>query len=227
MRTKALLIGDVRFQYKYGFYFIYLVFTLIYISLLYALPDTWRDQAAVLMIFSDPAAMGLYFMGAIVLFEKSERVLNSIAISPVKPLEYVTAKLISLAIISTIVGWLIGVFGGVVENPFFFLLGVFLGSCLFSAVGLMVAAGIGTLNQFIVATIPAELIINVPAIVYLFGWKPGWLILHPGASIIELCQNGPNAWLAAIILAVWVGITAGVARHTVAKSLQALGGVKL
>lgn len=227
MRTKALLIGDVRFQYKYGFYFIYLVFTLIYISLLYALPETWRDQAAVLMIFSDPAAMGLYFMGAIVLFEKSERVLNSIAISPVKPLEYVTAKLISLAIISTIVGWLIGVFGGVVENPLFFLLGVFLGSCLFSAVGLMVAASIGTLNQFIVATIPAELIINVPAIAYLFGWKPGWLILHPGASIIELCQNGPNAWLAAIILAAWVVITAGFARHTVTKSLQALGGVKL
>lgn len=227
MRTRALLLGDIRFQFKYGFYFLYLIFTVLYISLLYALPSAWHEQAAILMIFSDPAAMGLYFMGAIVLFEKSERVLNSIAISPVKPLEYVAAKLLSIAFISTVVGVLIGVCGGVVENPFTFLIGVFLGSCLFSAVGLIVAANIATLNQFIVATIPAELVINLPAIAYLFGWKPNWLIFHPGVCIIELCKNGTNALPAAIILAFWTVLTALFASRVVAKSFQSLGGVKL
>jgi len=74
MRLKALLIGDIRFQFKYGFYFLYLIFTILYVGMLYALPAAWRERAAVLMIFTDPAAMGLYFMGAIVLFEKGERV---------------------------------------------------------------------------------------------------------------------------------------------------------
>jgi len=227
MRTAVLLIGDIRFQYKYGFYFLYLIFTVLYISLLFILPDVWREKAAILMIFSDPAAMGLYFMGSIVLFEKSERVLESIAISPVKPYEYVVSKLLSIAVVSTSVGILIGLSGEVVQNPFYFITGVFVGSCLFSAVGLMLAANIASLNQFIIATIPAELLINLPAIAYLFGWKPRWLLFHPGVSIIELCQNGPDALAAIFILSLWTVLFALFACRLVTKSFKLLGGVKL
>ena len=227
MRIKALLSGDIRFQFKYGFYFLYVIFTILYTSLLFALPAAWRERAAALMIFSDPAAMGLYFMGAIVLFEKGERVMDSIAISPVKPTEYVVSKLISIALISTAVGLFIGFGGGIVSNPLLFVLGVFLGSCLFSAAGLMIAANIATLNQFIVATIPAEIIINVPAIAWLFGWKPALMILHPGVCIIELCRNGTMALPAAFILVFWTMLAGLLACRVVAKSLRSLGGVKL
>jgi fluoroquinolone transport system permease protein len=227
MRTRALLSGDIRFQYKYGFYFLYLVFTLIYIGMLYALPPAWREKAAVLMIFSDPAAMGLYFMGAIVLFEKSEQTLSSLAISPVKPIEYVFSKLISIALISAAVALVIG-FGGKIQfNPLYFFVGAFFGSCLFSAVGLMIAANIGSLNQFIVATIPAEIIINFPAIAWLFGWRPPLMLLHPGAAIIELCQNGEYALPAVFILLLWTAAATLMTRHIVTKSLRSLGGVKL
>jgi fluoroquinolone transport system permease protein len=227
MRIPALLTGDIRFQYKYGFYFLYFFFTVFYIGLLYALPAAWREKAAVLMVFSDPAAMGLCFMGAIVLFEKGERVLNSIAISPVKPMEYVIAKLVSIAIISALVGLLIGLGGNAISNPLLFTLGVFLGSCLFSAIGLMVAANIASLNQFVVATIPAELFINLPAVAWLFGWKPGFMILHPGVCIIEICQNGDLAMPALLILMVWTAASAILTGHVIKKSLRSLGGVKL
>ncbi len=227
MRAKALLIGDIRFQLKYGFYFLYALFTILYISLLYALPFAWREQAAVLMIFSDPAAMGLYFMGAIALLEKSERALNSIAVSPVKPLEYVGAKLVSIALISTAAGLLIGLGTEAVKNPFGFVLGVFFGSCLFSSIGLMIAANIATLNQFIVATIPAEIIINIPAIAWLFGYQPGALLFHPGVCIIELLKNGKNALSAALILLGWTVLFAVLARRLVTKSFRTLGGMKL
>ena len=227
MRARALLLGDIRFQFKYGFYYLYLIFTVLYIALLYALPAAWRERAAVLMIFSDPAAIGLYFMGAVILFEKGERVLASFAISPVMPMEYVASKLVSIALISTAVGLLIGLGGGIVSNPFLLITGVFLGSCLFSAVGLIVAANIATLNQFIVATIPAEILINIHAIAWLFGWKPGWMLLHPGVCILELCQNGPNALPAVPILACWTILSALFARRVIVKSLRSLGGVKL
>lgn len=227
MRTKALLAGDIRFQFKYGFYFIYLFFTILYISLLYALPIVWREKAAILMIFTDPASMGLYFMGAILLFEKSERVLNSIAVSPVKTIEYVASKLLSIALISVAVGLIIGIGGGVIANPAFFIIGVFLGSCLFSSIGLIVAANIASLNQFVVASIPAEVLINLPAIAWLFGWKPGWLILHPGVCIIELCQSGDRALLAVVILMIWTILFVLLANRMMEKSIRALGGMKL
>ncbi|MEL7569460.1 MAG: ABC transporter permease [Eubacteriaceae bacterium] len=227
MRTKSLLIGDIRFQFKYGFYFLYAVFTILYIAILYMLPGRWREQAAIIMIFTDPAAMGLFFMGAIILFEKGERVLNSIAISPVKPYEYVISKLTSIAIISTAAAVLIGLGGRVISNYIYFILGVFLGSCLFSCIGIILAVNIKTLNQFIVATIPAEIIISLPAIAWLFGFKPLWLILHPGVCVIELCQNGENAFLAMFILAFWTFFAAVYAWRKVRKSFKSLGGIKL
>lgn len=227
MRTTTLLMGDIRFQFKYGFYFLYFIFTVLYIGLLFVLPNSWREKTAILMIFSDPAAMGLYFMGAIILFEKSERVLNSIAISPVKPYEYVIAKLLSIAVVSTTVSLVIGLSVGVVPNIFFFIIGVFVGSCLFSAIGLMLAANIASLNQFIISTIPMELLINLPAIAYLFGWKPRWLLFHPGVSIIELCQNGPGAFFAAFNLILWIIPIVLLACRVMTKSFQSLGGMKL
>ncbi|MHB8126553.1 MAG: fluoroquinolone export ABC transporter permease subunit [Desulfitobacteriaceae bacterium] len=227
MRIKSLLWGDIRFQFKYGFYFIYLVFSVLYICLLFAFPEVWREKAALLMIFSDPAAMGLYFMGAIVLFEKSERVLDSIAISPVKPSEYTFSKLCSIGIISTAVGLIIGYAGGVVSNILEFSLGVFLCSCLFSAVGLIIACKISTLNQFIIATIPAEILINIPTIAWLFGYKRSWLLLHPGVCMLEICTGGNRTMPALILLLAWVVIFAVLAGFTVEKMLKSLGGVKL
>lgn len=227
MRIKALLKGDIGFQYKYGFYFLYIFFSTIYIGLLFALPESWREKVALLMIFTDPAALGLYFMGAIILLEKSERVLDSIAISPVKPMEYVLSKLLSISIISTAVGILIGIAGGVVSNIFYFTAGVFLGSCLFSAVGLIIAANISTLNAFIINTIPASLLINIPAIAYLFGYTTNWMIMHPGVSIIELFANGQDAPVALLILVVWTALLVTLSCKVIQRMLQAVGGVKL
>lgn len=227
MRRMALFKGDVIFQFKYGFYFIYLIFSVLYISLLFAFPEGWRKTAGILMIFSDPAAMGLYFMGAIVLFEKSERVLNSIAISPVKPWEYVLSKLISIAVISTLVAVVIGFSGGFVTNAVWYVISVFFCSCLFSAVGLIVAAKISTLNEFIIATIPAELLINIPAMAWLFGYKKHWLLFHPGVCMIELCSDGQHKLLSLAFLLSWTIFFIVLANRTIKKMFKSVGGVKL
>ena len=227
MRVKSLFLGDVRFQFKYGFYFLYLFFSLLYIGLLYAFPVQWKKTAAILMIFSDPAAMGLYFMGAIVLFEKSERVLNSIAISPVKAYEYVLSKLCSIGFISVIVALAIGLGSQIITNAFYFITGVFLCSCLFSAIGLIVACKISTLNQFVVATIPFEILINLPAIAWLFGYKKSWLLLHPGVCLMELCSDSSKALPAFGILLLWTLVFAKYAERVVKKMMKSVGGVKL
>lgn len=226
MRGRSLLLGDIRFQFRYGFYFLYLVFSFLYVGLLLAIPAAWRTRAAILMVFSDPAAMGLYFMGAIVLYEKSERVLNSIAISPVKPWEYVMSKLVSIALISTAVALVIELFGGV-SGILAMMVGAFLGSLLFSAVGLWIASDTASLNRFVVMTVPAEILINVPAIAWVFGWTPGVLLLHPGVCIVDLCMGGAHAWIALPVLLIWTALAVYLACSKVEKSLQALGGVKL
>ena len=227
MRTKSLILSDIRFQYRYGFYFIYFVFSVLYIGILFAVPENWRRDAALLMIFTDPAAMGLFFMGAIVLFEKSERVLDSIAVSPVKPLEYVLSKLVSIGIIATLVACAIGFSAGVVGRPVVSILAVFLCSCLFSAAGLIVASKISSLNQFIIAAVPAEIIIVIPAVLWMFWFKSNLFALHPGVGMLMLCSGEGSTGLALGSLLIWTILSFLWAVKTVSKMLKSVGGVKL
>ena len=227
MRIKSLILSDIRFQYRYGFYFIYFIFSVLYIALVFAFPESWRKTAAMLMIFTDPAAMGLFFMGAIVLFEKSERVLDSVAVSPVKPLEYVISKLVSIGIIATLVACIIGFSAGVVARPLDFILAVFLCSCLFSSAGLIVACKISTLNQFIIAAVPAEILIVVPAVLWMFWFKLNILFLHPGVSMLMLCGGEWKVWPALLALLFWTALLILWAVKTVERMLKTVGGIKL
>ena len=49
MRLKKLFLLDMRFQAKYGFYFLYVVLTVIYIAALFALPENWKEKAAAIL----------------------------------------------------------------------------------------------------------------------------------------------------------------------------------
>ncbi len=227
MKTTALLRGDIRFQFRYGFYGIYLVFTLVYIGLLNALPQAWRADAALIMIFTDPAAMGLFFMGAIVLFEKNEHVLDSLAVSPVSARDYVLSKLISIGVISTAAALAIALAAGVLYNPLLFLVSVFLCSCLFSALSLIAACKVKTLNQFFLVVVPIEVLVTVPAILWMFWFPSGLLLLHPGVSMLALCSGLGNPLLPLASLLIWTIIIGLLAEKTVSRMLQSVGGITL
>ncbi len=227
MRTKNLIIGDIQFQFKYGFYFVYLILTILYISLIFVLPQSWREKAAAIMIFSDPAAMGLFFMGAIVLLEKSERVLNSIAVSPVKVQEYILSKVISLVLISTIVGVVIALSANV-NNLLAVVFGTLLGSVFFTLLGLIVASNISSLNQFFVAVVPIEAICFLPSLWYLFGYDKIFMLIHPGCIIIRLISgNSQYMSVLVFVLIAWIGLLYLVTLKYIREMFQSVGGIKL
>jgi len=70
-------------------------------------------------------------------------------------------------------------------------------------------------------------VINLPAISYLFGWRPRWLLFHPGVCIIELLQNGPDALPSIVSLIFWTALAVLLACRVMGKSFRSLGGVKL
>ncbi|MDL2244052.1 ABC transporter permease [Parabacteroides sp. OttesenSCG-928-J18] len=228
-RICNLIKSDIKFQNKYGFHMLYLFFSLVYIGVLYVLPENWRESASSLIIFSDPAMLGLIFIGAIVLFEKSERVLNSIAVSPVKISEYIISKAISLALISTICGLLIAFLSGMkIANYLLFICGLFFGASLFTCMGLVLGTRISTLNKFMITITPLIIIITLPVVVYQF-WSshPLWL-LHPGCAVFELISNRQeHTILASIALIVWLVTLYLLSMKVVDKSIKSLGGAKI
>lgn len=226
MRLKSLFLSDLRFQAKYGFYFLYAVLTVVYIVILFALPESWREKAAAIFIFSDPAAMGLFFMGAIVLFEKNQHMQCAFAASPVRAWEYITAKVGSLSAVSLAVAALLALAAKVNHFPVV-LLGTAIASVAFTLSGLIIATKITGLNQFILWTLPLEAACFVPAILHLFKITPARLRLYPANICMEMIAGSVPCMAGVVMLLALLVILFSVSNKCVLKMWENTKGVKL
>jgi len=201
-RLFALFIADARFQWRYGFYGVYAALSVLYAIIVRLVPEAWRAGARALTLYSDPAALGFFFIGAIVLFEKGERVLSAVAVSPVLPGEYALSKLLSLACVSVASALAIQLAGGGSLTPTFFA-GVFFGSCFCTALGLTIAATTPSVNAFFVRSIPVGVLALAIGPVTWLGYLPSWLSWNPGSLMLSLIEplGKPRPWAVAGLLA--------------------------
>mgnify|MGYP001090376232 CR=1 FL=1 len=221
-----LLLGDLKFQAIYGFYWLYGIVTVFYAAVLLLLPQEWRGKVAVAMIYSDPAALGLIFMGAIILLEKSQRVLDALVVSPAKVSDYLMAKVGSLCLISVVAAFFLALIAEV-ENLFMIVTATAITSLIFSLLGLIIGAKINSLNHYLFAIVPIEIICFVPPLIYLFKPFP-WLSWHPLCGAIALI-NGSSSTLSydfsrLLLLLVLLFI---VAKKITVKMWKSLGGVSI
>jgi fluoroquinolone transport system permease protein len=107
------------------------------------------------------------------------------------------------------------------------MVSVFLCSCLFSAASLIIASKITTLNGFIIASVLPELLINVPAFAWVFGFKKSWLLIHPGVAAVELLSGGTHRILSLLVLTLWSVLFFLLSVSSVEKMLKKVGGAKL
>ncbi|TYQ17731.1 UNVERIFIED_CONTAM: fluoroquinolone transport system permease protein [Acetivibrio alkalicellulosi] len=227
VRLWNLIAGDVKFQVKYGFYFIYAILVAVYIFILSLIPSEWKERVADVMIFTDPAAIGMFIIGAVVLFDKSQRVLNSLAVSPVKVNEYLISKLVSIGVLSSFVALVIA-FVSPKENYFTLFIGTFLASVLFTLIGMIVATKIRSMNQFIMVIVPFEIIIFLPPILHIAGYHNFFLLLHPGVAVMSLIQgNLSNVFFNLIILISWILLLSLLACKRVETMFCSIGGGNL
>ncbi len=89
MRQTNVIKGDILFQWKYGFYLLYVLVILVYVIIFSFFTGDTRNLIVSCCVYSDPASMGMFFMGALILLEKSQHITNSIVVSPVTPREYI------------------------------------------------------------------------------------------------------------------------------------------
>ncbi|WP_125143716.1 ABC transporter permease [Clostridium transplantifaecale] len=227
MKLGRLIRGDIHFQWKYGFYFIYFVLTVIYVCGITSLPENWKHNAVAIMVYSDPAAMGLFFMGAIVLLEKSQKVLNAIAISPTKVSEYILAKVFSLMFISCVVALILGITAGN-GNISGIIAGTALTSSIFTMLGIMAATKIANLNQFLIVIMPIEILCFVPPILGLFTDLPEILRFFPLMACMNLITGySQNLFLDLVLILATNFVLYLVAHKMVSKMWRSIGGVKI
>ncbi len=193
MRITNAIKADIRFQFKQGFYLVYLLLTLMYMVILGKLPEEWKSTIVPLVLFSDPSMVGFFFIGALVMLEKVQGVIQYVVITPLRSLEYLLAKVISLTILALAATIIITLTTyGYYLNWFLLILGVVLTSSFFVLYGFVVAVRCNTLNQYFVRMIPYLLLIVLPCF-SLIGFPYDWVFnIFPSVAGLKLVFGAFN-----------------------------------
>jgi fluoroquinolone transport system permease protein len=187
MRLWQAIKSDMLFQFKQGFYFVYVIVAAMYLVLLAFLPPEIFRIATPLVVFSDPSVLGLFFIGGIILLEKGQGVLTVLVVSPLKTEEYILAKVISLGFLSVLAAVAITFFSGYGQvNWLLLVISTFLTSAVFTFSGIMINAGCNTVNQYLLKTIPWMLLLILPCF-SLMGFPGSWLFaVIPSVAALRL-----------------------------------------
>jgi fluoroquinolone transport system permease protein len=163
VRTANTLKFDILFQFRHGFYYAYLFVTVIYVLALLNLPVDLRPIITQLLLFTDTTMLGFFFIGAIVLLEKSQNIHESLFVTPLRIIEYFISKLVSLTLISLLSSLVIVLaVHGRIPNFIIFSGGIALTSCFFTLFGFVFATKARNVNDYFGKALGAGLFFSLP-----------------------------------------------------------------
>jgi fluoroquinolone transport system permease protein len=182
---KGLIKTEITLQWRQGFWLVYFVVSALYILVLLNVPRENRMMVSLIMILTDTTMLGVLFIGALVLLEKQQSVIHSLFVTPLEPSRYIWSKTISLSLIAVVMSIL--VYLPVWEFSAYTLLllvTVAFTAGTFVMLGLGLAAGVQTINQYFGIQMAVSMLLVLPVIPYmLLNQHPTFLFLPYIASL--------------------------------------------
>ncbi|NPD44085.1 MULTISPECIES: hypothetical protein [unclassified Lentimicrobium] len=167
-------ITQIRWQfvilYKNNLIAISIAVTAIYALIFYLIKDLPNvEPFLTLLIYIDPAIIGLFFIGLSVIMEHNENVLPALFVTPVSYHHYLLSKIIALSIVgwACASGMTLAILGFDVQW-LHFSAGVFFTCIIFSLLGLFVVSFTTEFLSFMLRSIPLMLTFSLPLFNY-FG----------------------------------------------------------
>jgi len=214
-RLLSALRWEVLNQFRQNIFYAALFVTVLWGAVLYQVPDAGIQPVLVSVLFLDLSIFGFFFMAALYYLEKGDRVLEGLVVTPLRVVEYLTAKISVLTALSVVVGALVTV---VVYTPFihwgWYVLAVVGMSVPISLFGFVLAARFNGINEFLVPGIFYLVLMQLPLLGYLGIWDNPLLYLipsQPGMILLEAAYASAPLWeigyallyLAVLIFAGW------------------------
>ncbi|QTL97453.1 hypothetical protein GM661_05380 [Iocasia frigidifontis] len=197
-RLWANIKGDIILQIKYGFYGVYVVLILFYIFILKFLSIKLSTFLLPLIIFSDPALLGFYFIGGLILLEKDENTLDYLLVTPLRIREYLISKMVSLTVLALLASVIIVIFSyGTIFNCLLLLSGIVLTSFFYVLIGFVAVARFNTVNDYIFSSVLYMILLNYPLFEYLGLYKSYLSYFSPAKASLLLIVGaftGVEVW---------------------------------
>lgn len=229
MSVRSMVPWDVRLQYRYGFYGVYVVLTAMFGAAIRSTPaGVARETALKLVVFADPSFLGFYFVAALVLFEKREGVLSALVTSPLSTRAYLWSKAASLTVLALVATTVIALLGyGPALRWLPLLASVALTSVLFVFVGFVAVARFDSINAYFMTALVYTSVLGAPVLgllrivetplFYLLPAKPSLVLLEAAVgSAPPVEQAYAVGYLLVAILVADVAARRSFERHVVA-----------
>ena len=163
-----LLKKEITLQWRQGFWLVYFVFTAIYVTVLLNIPEKNRMLVSLILILTDTTMLGVIFIGALVLLEKQQAVIQSLFVTPLEPSRYIWSKTISLSLIAISMSilvylpvWQFSAYTMLLLATIAFTAGTFV------LLGLGLAARVDTINQYFGLLMGVSMLLILPVLPYM------------------------------------------------------------
>ena len=151
-RAWTLAAHDIRLQWRYGIYLAYGFVLAVYVGVMVWAGPHLPAWAPAVIVFTDPAALGFFFLGALMMLERAERVTAALAVAPLSAADYFAAKCGTLTGVALIACAVLLLFIHRPAHPALLLLTVALTSVQYLGIGVPIALRFNTVSAYLIGS---------------------------------------------------------------------------
>ena len=203
-RLRAAMKADARLQQRNGFYAAAAFVAVCMIPLLRRVSPDGLILLLPPLVLLNMQVNTFYFMGGLVLLEKAEGSLQALTVTPLRPAEYLTSKVATLALLSLVEAAVIvlATHGPSVNWPAL-AMGIGLTSILLCLYGFIAVARYDTVNAFLFPSMVYTAVVGLPVLDYFGVWAGPLWYAHPVRApliLLEAAFHPVAAWQLAYAL---------------------------
>ncbi len=214
-RVWGLVLWEVRIQARYYIYLGVAVVVALLSGMIAIIPLELPTSQVAFLLFTESGVLAFFFVGILVLMEKTEGTLNALGVTPTPAWLFVLARSVSLTVLSLIGGYvMVAVDFGDRADIGVVLLALALTSAMAVLWSFVVVAGVPSVNAYLARAILLMVVLMLP-ILGLLGFVDPWFmaILPSHASLlllngaVEPASLGRLEWVYAVsYLSLWIAI---------------------
>lgn len=178
------------------------VVALIYVILLRLVPTRVGSVLLPYLVFSDPAALGFFFVGGIVLADRADGTAAAVSVAPVRPFEVLVARIGVLAAIGSLGAIAVAAGSGLTVEWVSFVPAVVLTALLYTSFGYAVAMQARSVNEYFARATAWSIPLFAPLVVFVVDADWWGLALWPTTASLVLLRGGAELGTVALALGV-------------------------
>lgn len=182
-----LLLNDFQLQWRYRIIAAYTVVIGLYAAIIIFLGSALPHWVTAIIIYSDPAVLGFFFLGGLMMLEKSENVRTALAMSPITAAQYLGTKTISLTTLAVVAVCLLAIAAQLTwQNIVLVAFATICTSIMFIAAGAVAALKFKTVSGYLIGSVPIITPLVAPAALLLFEPLPLLFYAIPPVAQLKL-----------------------------------------